>query len=109
MRGTITAVFCLLAAGCEGQARGTPPDGGSVDGAGPDADTGADVMCECSGSDVMTGGAMVVPDSGVGPCGQPSCEDDCGHEWKAACGSLGEWTCQGGFPPPPACLDASQD
>ena len=110
-------MFFLLAA-CGGQAQGASPDGGRVDGSasrgdgggGNEVDADVDVVCECSGSTVMTGsGVQVVPGSGVGPCGQPSCEDECGHEWTATCGSLGEWTCQGGFPPPPTCLDAGQD
>ena len=114
-------MFFLLAA-CGGQAQGASPDGGRVDGAasgeagggevdaGGQMDAGVDVVCECSGSNVITGsGVQVVPGSVVDPCGQPSCEDECGHEWRSTCGSLGEWTCQGGFPPPPACLDAGQD
>ncbi|HEX8793055.1 MAG TPA: hypothetical protein VF765_19055, partial [Polyangiaceae bacterium] len=107
-------MFFLLAA-CGGQAQGTSPDGGPVDGAaskdtgGGDADAGVDVVCECSGSNVMTGsGVKVVPGNGIGACGQPSCEDECGHEWTAACDSSGGWTCRT-FPPPPSCPDAGQD
>lgn len=114
-------LFLFLSAACGGQVHGassdrpidagtaTEPDADAEAGidADPDADADPGFVCECSGGNEITGvGTWVVPDSGSGRCGQPMCEDDCGHQWMAVCVTSGAFSCREGAP---TCHDAAPE